>query len=905
MQDQSTKIAVASFSQRDVKAVRLAQPWAVFDLERREIPWVFSTDELDHAGERIDQRGLDLRTFKAAPRLLWSHELSRPAIGSVPKIQGNVKLEDGRRALVGLTRFATRDEHPFADQIFALASPVGPNGKARTPHINSTSVGVANTEREFPESQEEAARMGLPPSGNWIRRGTLVEVSAVNVGMNPGALQPVLKAWQGAGVGRDDDIDRFLGWEGLSAQAAEKALQGRLRAFVDMGAGRPPLHGFELQECAVSLAEALAPFGVEDQSDGGATPTDAEPTEAQPSTGPPSGIEQAEAPAVALSGWRAELAQACEESAGVEAEAFDQIEIKAPQTEGFALGREFSAALAKQVDREMLSARAAGITTKDFDVERQHLEAAALEHDWVSRYCNCEVKQLHRIGTTVDPLDAGSFLRGLGEALGGWESVDRRQITYHGKESPPGYETIELGPGESESFMVDGLDFMRGAVPLVVKAETEWWGGYSFGIWSRREDTAAAEQVLADAWEWAETNHYRRGEAFALTGAFLPKTADSWSGLFLEPENTDVVSKAIANINAKGAGMANRGMIWQGPPGTGKTLTARVVRNQAEGTFIWCSARDFMRTGGTRGLMRAFDMARRFAPAVILLEDIDGWLGRSALDLLKTEMDGMGQSTGVTTILTTNHPEALPKALIDRPGRFHDVLTFDLPTPAIRQAMISKWLPGLDESATLSAVKESAGMSGAHVFELCAFAKTLEEQDGDERAAAMEKAIAKVKRQRAAIGVGRQKKGAAPESLGACNFSFEDTPCGYVEPLTVSEPPFTIRTVSTEPIPFGGYPNGTTLSIETDASREQRMRDALSDTATANARVAEALGDLAEAIKTITTRGGGAGAGSTERAPEGDLSQPGVGDDDTERLATVLSHALLNLRAEDGAGRIR
>ena len=136
----------------------------------------------------------------------------------------------------------------------------------------------------------------------------------------------------------------------------------------------------------------------------------------------------------------------------------------------------------------------------------------------------------------------------------------------------------------------------------------------------------------------------------------------------------------------------------------------------------------------------------------MLLEDVDGWI-RHGHDLLKTEMDGFEESRGVVTILTTNHPEQLPVALIERPGRFHDVINFDLPDESIRKAMFSKWAPDIDAKTLEVAVAGSEGMSGAHVYELCSFAKGLSEFDEVSASEAMERALRKLTEQRELLGV--------------------------------------------------------------------------------------------------------------------------------------------------------
>lgn len=282
---------------------------------------------------------------------------------------------------------------------------------------------------------------------------------------------------------------------------------------------------------------------------------------------------------------------------------------------------------------------------------------------------------------------------------------------------------------------------------FVVKFRPEW-GGLNVTVITQRADAQLNQSVTDRAWTWAKANNFLKGEAFALSGEFLPRTDESFDDVFLEPRNIRSVQRTLDLFNKKGLDFANRGVIMTGPPGTGKTLSGRIIRNQAKGTFIWVSSRDFHASGSVGGLSGAFEMAKELAPAIVFMEDVDNWLEGRTIDLLKSEMDGIARSKGVLTILTTNFPEQLPEALIDRPGRFHDVLNFDLPAEDARREMLRKWLPDVPQSSIESAVEKSAGYSGAHVYELAHFAKTLNEQDDMGPAEAVTEALAKVEQQR-------------------------------------------------------------------------------------------------------------------------------------------------------------
>ena len=128
-----------------------------------------------------------------------------------------------------------------------------------------------------------------------------------------------------------------------------------------------------------------------------------------------------------------------------------------------------------------------------------------------------------------------------------------------------------------------------------------------------------------------------------------------------------------------------RGILLVGPPGTGKTLLARAVAGEAEVQFLSSSGSDFVEMYVGVGASRVrdlFDQAKKAAPAIIFIDEIDA-VGRKrgsglggghdekeqTLNQLLVEMDGFGKTEGVIVLAATNRPDILDPAL-RRPGRF-------------------------------------------------------------------------------------------------------------------------------------------------------------------------------------------------------------------------------------------
>jgi hypothetical protein len=410
--------------------------------------------------------------------------------------------------------------------------------------------------------------------------------------------------------------------------------------------------------------------------------------------------------------------------------------------------------------------------SKAFDVRQQKLRPASLEIDWAAKHLGVKVKEIYETAVGVPSAKLGSFLSAWRDVTANYDLIDARNIRSDGREAPLAYEKIQLNAAhQSDDFLIEGLCFYaskEGAETKWVVALQPTYFGLRLRFYVACDHKNFIHGLIQQAWTVAAAQYnFLKGEAFALSGEFLPKTTDSFAGLFLEAKNEACLKSTLQQFNRQGEDFVNRGTIFFGPPGTGKTLSARVLRNEAQGTFIWISARDCHYAGAFGGIAYAFELARELAPCVLVFEDIDNWLSPHVLDLLKTEMDGLSRSQGLWIILTTNFPEELPEALLDRPGRFHDVLHFALPSASVRAQMFTAWLPGLDTEALAQAVEATEGYSGAHVYELCHFTKTLKEQaEHKSLDSALTEALAKLAEQRALIASftpHRRKSFALPE----------------------------------------------------------------------------------------------------------------------------------------------
>jgi ATP-dependent 26S proteasome regulatory subunit len=90
------------------------------------------------------------------------------------------------------------------------------------------------------------------------------------------------------------------------------------------------------------------------------------------------------------------------------------------------------------------------------------------------------------------------------------------------------------------------------------------------------------------------------------------------------------------------------------------------------------------------------------------------------LNKLLKEMDGLKEEADILSILTTNRPESLERALTSRPGRIDQAIEFPLPDEAGREKLMRLYSQGVDVPEDLASViaRRTDRVSGAFIKEL-------------------------------------------------------------------------------------------------------------------------------------------------------------------------------------------
>ena len=209
----------------------------------------------------------------------------------------------------------------------------------------------------------------------------------------------------------------------------------------------------------------------------------------------------------------------------------------------------------------------------------------------------------------------------------------------------------------------------------------------------------------------------------------LQEVKDRLNESFLAPMRNAAIAKAFGK-SLRG------GLLLYGPPGCGKTYVARAVAGELQANFMAVTMTDILdaHVGGTeKNLKAVFDLARKNAPTVLFLDEVDAlglrrgsltgsasWL-RQMVNQLLLEMDSVsGNNDGLYVLAATNHPWDLDEALL-RPGRLDRSVLVTPPDSRARESILRHHLQcrpiaGID-LAWITA--RTDGFSGADLEHLC------------------------------------------------------------------------------------------------------------------------------------------------------------------------------------------
>lgn len=213
-------------------------------------------------------------------------------------------------------------------------------------------------------------------------------------------------------------------------------------------------------------------------------------------------------------------------------------------------------------------------------------------------------------------------------------------------------------------------------------------------------------------------------------------TLDDLHGLGEAGEWGRELATDLADWRAGTIGWADvdRGILLSGPPGTGKTTFAGALARTCNVHLVLGSLGRWQAKGHLGDLLKAmraaFDDARKNAPSIIFIDEIDAVGDREKFNdhnrqyctevvaALLECIDGAEGREGVVVVGACNHPHRLDAAIV-RAGRLDRHVRIPLPDQKGREGILRWHLQGLLADADLSEIAErTEGWNGASLEQL-------------------------------------------------------------------------------------------------------------------------------------------------------------------------------------------
>ncbi|MCA9667969.1 MAG: AAA family ATPase [Myxococcales bacterium] len=249
------------------------------------------------------------------------------------------------------------------------------------------------------------------------------------------------------------------------------------------------------------------------------------------------------------------------------------------------------------------------------------------------------------------------------------------------------------------------------------------------------DDEATADAFLAAVFEHAAEV---RGEVLVFEDGYWDKDADLYHamrathlddlvlpGALRESMRDDLLAFVAARDRYARYGVPwKRGVLLSGPPGNGKTMCVKGISNALGLPCLYVKSLKAEHVTDHHCIQQVFRRARRAAPCLLILEDIDSLITDDNRAFFLNELDGFAENDGLITLATTNHEERLDPALLERPSRFDRRYTFVLPALAERRRYLALWNERLDEALRFDGEtvewlgEQTEGFSFAYLKEL-------------------------------------------------------------------------------------------------------------------------------------------------------------------------------------------
>ncbi len=129
-----------------------------------------------------------------------------------------------------------------------------------------------------------------------------------------------------------------------------------------------------------------------------------------------------------------------------------------------------------------------------------------------------------------------------------------------------------------------------------------------------------------------------------------------------------------------------RGILLYGTPGNGKTTLVKSIAGSVSAPTVYWQITE---NTSSYSIQEVFSTVTKMAPMVLVIEDIES-MPDYARSAFLNALDGATSKEGIFLIGTTNYPEQIDPALINRAGRFDRAYEIKQPDDTLRELYLRK-----------------------------------------------------------------------------------------------------------------------------------------------------------------------------------------------------------------------
>jgi len=270
---------------------------------------------------------------------------------------------------------------------------------------------------------------------------------------------------------------------------------------------------------------------------------------------------------------------------------------------------------------------------------------------------------------------------------------------------------------------------------VVVKAE--WFDTFCHRtyVWVVAESRTVARELASEVCEFCNEP---RNAVLLFQGGCWSKSPEMWeqieaasfedlvlSGDRAREIREDFASFLRARKDYERYGVPwKRGVLFVGPPGNGKTHCLRATIKFLGVPCLYVHSLKSRYETDDANIAKVFERAREVTPCCLVFEDLDAIITSENRSVFLNQLDGFANSAGLLTLATTNHPERLDPAILERPSRFDRKYHFGLPNDVERRRYAASWIDRLDAAMRIEdadrdrIIEATDGFSFAYLKEL-------------------------------------------------------------------------------------------------------------------------------------------------------------------------------------------